>query len=95
MPEKKSDSIFKRLIDVKNDAGNLKKQITIDLSPYDTSKMKDFKEGDKVYTGHTCQIRVCKFGQNAKESWVNIDPVDVNVRKAIEEMYSVFDKFKK
>lgn len=93
MAEKKF--VYHQVVDVKRNSGDLKQQITIDVSPYDTSEMEGYKEGQQVYKGLTCRISVTKFGTNPKSSFINFDPTDVNIEKAIKQMYDEVHKSSK
>lgn len=89
---KKSDSVFNAVIDKESNSGDVLKRTIIDLSPYDTSQMEGYKEGDAVYTGYTCQIRVQKLVGKGSRAFVNIDPSDKQIRKALSDMYAKFDE---
>ena len=81
----KQKSVYKKVIPEVLDSGELKRQTTIDLSPWEM--------GDK--TGFTCQIRVIKLGNKPRTSFINIDPFNKEVREALTEMYKQADKLKR
>ena len=40
------NSVFRKVIDEKNSADEMKKQVSIDVSPWDTSQMDGYVEGN-------------------------------------------------
>jgi hypothetical protein len=86
------NSLFKETIQENDKSGELKVQVTIDLSEYDTSTMDGYKAGSKVYRGYTCKIATLKPNKAHPRSRVDIDPSNKEVRKAILDMYATYDK---
>ncbi len=92
MAENEQVSIYKKVIPVNDGTGELKIQYTIDLTPWDTSKMDTFKEGDVVRTGHSFCIKTLKPNKKYPRQRVDIDPSDKDFRKAMQEMYAKYDE---
>lgn len=86
-----NNSVFNTVVDVLDSRGVMKKQYALNLSKWTSKDFKGFKDGDKVLEGYTCQIGVNKFGTNPKSSYINIDPSDNELRKAILSMYDSYD----
>lgn len=86
------NSLFRRVITEEDSSGELKSQVSIDLTKYDTSKMSTFKEGDKVYTGFTCKIATLKPLKKFPRARIDINPANKELRDAIMAMYAAFDK---
>lgn len=85
-------SLYKEVVTDEDNSGELKSQFTIDLTEYDTSKMVGYKAGDRVYKGYTCKIAMLKINKPKPRSRVDIDPSNVEIRRAIMNMYSAYDK---
>lgn len=85
-------SLFKKVITKNNDAEELKLQVVINMTEYDTSSSKDFIEGGKVFRGYTTMISTLKPNNNKVKARIDINPADQELRAAINEMYSAYDK---
>lgn len=84
-------SVYRKVVDEKSQGSdNLKRQTTIDLSPWKFDEDKE--KGIPARSGYTCQIRVLKLGNKPKTSFININPFDRAVRQALKEMYEQADK---
>ena len=84
----KKESAYRKVVVETTRSGDIKKQTTIDLSPWEFES-----DGDKkAVSGYTCQIRVLKLGNKPKTSYVNIDPFNREIRDALMEMYKQADK---
>ncbi len=90
--ENTKKNIFTKEVFEKSKADKTKKVVSLILSPWSSVEMDGYKQGDKIYSGYTCQIEVVKLGRNPKQSSINIDPASEEVRKAISEMYTAYDK---
>ena len=90
MTERKK-SAYRKVIVETTQSGDLKKQTTIDLSPWEF----DSSDGGKAVSGFTCQIRVLKLGNKPKTSYVNFDPFNREIREALLDMYKQADKLKR
>lgn len=86
-------SIYRKVIDEKNNRGELKKQITIDLSPWIIEA--DLNTGREALSGYTTQIKVVKLGSNPKTSIVNFDPFNDEIRNSFIEMFDQVDNLNK
>lgn len=85
---------FHRVVREDDKQGNLKMELSVVLSTYDTSKMEGYIEGSKAYKGFTCAIATLKPNKQHPKSRIDIDPSNEDIRKAIFEMYSYYDKNK-
>ena len=90
--EENEKALFKRVVKDENKSGELKTQFTILLTTYDTSKMANYEEGQKVYKGFTCKIATLKPSRTHPRARVDIDPSNKYIRDAIFEMYQEYDK---
>lgn len=85
-------SVFKETIQENDKSGELKVQVTIDLTEYDTSKMEGYKAGSKIYRGYSCKIATLKPNKAHPRGRVDIDPSNKEIKKAIFEMYANYEK---
>ena len=95
MSQDKTDntsSLFKQVIQELDNVGELKSQVVINLTSYDTSKMNNYKEGEKIYKGYTCKISTLKPSRKEPRKNIDINPSDKRLREAITAMYNTFDK---
>ena len=88
-------SIYKKVVTIPDNSGEMKVQVTIDLTPWDSSKMESYKEGSPVLKGHSCCIRTLKPNKKFPKARVDIDPSNKELRQALSEMYLAYDKVKK
>lgn len=95
MANETQKSIFKKVISVNDQSGDLKTQYSIDLSPWDSSLMDGYVPGSQVHKGYSCKIATLKPNKKFPKSRVDIDPANAELRKAIEDMYKEFDKVNK
>ena len=90
--ENKTQSIYKKVVSEQDKQDELKTQVTIDLTPWDSSKMDGYVEGSPVLKGFTCKFATLKPNKKYPKSAVYFDPANSDVRNALSEMYSAYDK---
>jgi hypothetical protein len=89
---KKEIPLFNRTIKDDDVFGNLKTQFTIELTEYDTSKMKGYKEGSKVFKGYTCKLATLKPNRKNPINRIDINPSNRFIRDAILSMYLAYEE---
>ena len=90
-----NNSIYKKSIQVQDASDELKVQYSIDLSPWDSSKIEGYKEGSEIKKGYSCKIATLKPNKKYSKARIDIDPANIELRTAIREMYEAFDKVTK
>lgn len=83
--KQKVPPIFSKRVELRNDKGNLQGEFSFDLSPWEFGGKK----------GYTIQLRLAKlpFGdRKGSNTFINIDPSNADVRKALKECYEAYDK---
>lgn len=89
----KEKPVFRKVISEETLGGDIKKQITVDLSKWAFDE--DESTGQKASSGYTCQIKVLKLGNKPKNSYINFNPFNKDIREAIGLMYKEADRLEK
>ena len=81
-----------KVITILDNSEEMKTQYTVVLTPWDTSEMDNFKEGDRVLKGFSCAIKTLKPLKKYPKGRVDIDPSNQDLRNALKDMYAKYDE---